>query len=49
MDEICHFFSVYKSLENKETAIIKIENKDVAREVIARGIQWYKEKFLPGR
>ncbi|HIU99866.1 MAG TPA: inorganic diphosphatase [Candidatus Stercoripulliclostridium merdipullorum] len=49
MDEICHFFAVYKSLENKETAIIKIENKDVAREVIARGIQWYKEKFLPGR
>ncbi|MFA5449170.1 MAG: inorganic diphosphatase [Clostridia bacterium] len=49
MQEICHFFTVYKSLEDKHTAMIKIESKEVAKEVIKNGIQWYKDKFLPGR
>lgn len=49
MQEICHFFTVYKSLENKQTAMIKIDSKAVAKEVIRNGIQWYKDKFLPGR
>ncbi|MFI3229539.1 MAG: inorganic diphosphatase [Bacillota bacterium] len=45
MDEICHFFTIYKQLEGKETAVIKIENKEVAIEVIARGIEEYKKNF----
>ena len=47
MQEICHFFTVYKSLEDKHTAIIKIEPRDVAIRTIGRGIQWYKDKILP--
>lgn len=49
MQEICHFFTVYKTLENKQTAVIKIESKDTAKEVIQKGIEWYRSKFLPGR
>lgn len=49
MQEICHFFTVYKSLENKQTAMIKIESKETAMQVIKNGIKWYKDKFLPGR
>lgn len=49
LNEICHFFTVYKELEGKHTAGMKIENKDVALDVISRGIQGYKDKFLPGR
>lgn len=46
MQEICHFFTVYKTLENKQMAVIKIENRKAALEEIAKCIQWYKDKFL---
>lgn len=49
MNEICHFFTVYKELEGKHTAGITIQNKQVAIETIKRGLEGYKEKFLPGR
>ncbi len=44
-DEMRHFFSVYKNLENKETAVDEVENKDVAIEVISRAIENYNNKF----
>ncbi len=49
MNEICHFFTVYKELEGKHTAGMTIMNKQVAIDTIERGIADYKEKFLPGR
>jgi inorganic pyrophosphatase len=49
MQEICHFFTVYKALENKETAKISIESKETALRVISESIESYKntpyEKF----
>lgn len=47
MQEICHFFTVYKSLEGKQTAIIKIESREVAIQTISRGIKCYQETILP--
>lgn len=44
-DEMRHFFSVYKNLENKETAVDEVENRDVAIEVISRAIENYNNKF----
>jgi len=49
MDEICHFFTVYKELEGKRTADISIANKQTAIDTIVNSIAAYKEKFLPGR
>ena len=49
MNEICHFFTVYKELENKHTAGMRIDNKAKAIETIEKSIVSYKEKFLPGR
>ncbi|MCL2630400.1 MAG: inorganic diphosphatase [Firmicutes bacterium] len=49
MQEICHFFTVYKALEHKETAKIDIQSKKVAIEVIEKSIVEYKKRFLPGR
>lgn len=44
-DEMRHFFSVYKNLENKETAVDEVENRDVAIEIISRAIESYNNKF----
>lgn len=49
MDEICHFFTVYKELEGKRTADIKISDKASAIEVIKKSIRAYNDKYLPGR
>ncbi|HHU43783.1 MAG: inorganic diphosphatase [Bacillota bacterium] len=49
MNEICHFFTVYKELEDKHTANMHIDDKKKAIETIQRSIESYKEKFLPGR
>lgn len=49
MDEICHFFTVYKELEGKHTAGMKIVDKAAAIQTIKDGIKGYKNKFLPGR
>ena len=45
MDEISHFFMVYKALEGKETAVVRTENAAVARIAIADAIEAYKVKF----
>ena len=44
-DEMCHFFTVYKTLENKETAVDEVLNRDKAIEIIASAIDAYKKGF----
>ena len=44
-DEMIHFFSVYKTLEGKVTAIDKIDGVDRAVEIISKDIAAYKDKF----
>ena len=44
-DEIMHFFSVYKQLENKETAVKSLFGRKKAEEIIAEAIAFYKETF----
>lgn len=44
-DEIMHFFSVYKQLENKQTAVKELFDYKEAVKIIAEAIDLYKEKF----
>ncbi|MBR3997637.1 MAG: inorganic diphosphatase, partial [Clostridia bacterium] len=41
-DEMRHFFSVYKTLENKDTLVDEIGSLDEAKEIIASAIENYK-------
>ena len=45
MEEISHFFTVYKSLEGKQTAVVKVENAEVAKRTIREAMKAYDEKF----
>ena len=47
MDEIKHFFTVYKTLEGKDTAVGEIYDVDVAKQVIADCISAYKQDIEP--
>ena len=47
MDEIKHFFAVYKTLEGKSTAIDEVKDVDVAKEIIADCIKAYKTTIEP--
>ena len=42
-EEMMHFFEVYKSLENKTTAVKEICHRDEAMEIIDKCIERYKE------
>ncbi len=44
-DEIKHFFSVYKTLENKDTIVEEIEGKEEAIHIIKKCIANYEKKF----
>lgn len=44
-DEIKHFFSVYKTLENKDTIVEEIEGKEEAIRIIKKCIENYEKKF----
>ncbi len=44
-DEMTHFFSVYKTLENKETVVDEVQDRAAAVEIIARAIEGYRRKF----
>jgi inorganic pyrophosphatase len=44
-DEMRHFFSVYKNLENKETAVNEVSDREVAMRVIREAIDSYVENF----
>ncbi len=45
MDEISHFFRVYKQLEGKETAVFKVKDKQFAELILKDNIEEYKKKF----
>ena len=47
MDEIKHFFAVYKTLEGKDTAIDEVKDVNVAKEIIAECISAYKANIEP--
>ena len=44
-DEIMHFFSVYKQLENKQTAVKELLNAEDAKRIISECIDNYNESF----
>ena len=45
-DEMRHFFSVYKQLEGKETAVDEIRGREAALEIIKQCIDNYKKRFV---
>ena len=45
LDEMLHFFKVYKQLENKETDIRTKYGREEALAIIREAIEAYKEKF----
>ena len=47
MDEIKHFFSVYKTLEGKTTAVDEVKGKDAAIKIIEECIKAYKDEIEP--
>ena len=44
-DEMTHFFTVYKELENKTTAVNEVDHADIAKEIISGDIDRYIEYF----
>ena len=44
-DEMKHFFSVYKSLERKETAVNEVQDAEAAVRTVQKAIDDYKIKF----
>ena len=45
-DEMRHFFSVYKTLEGKETAVDEVKGREDATRIIEDAIHRYNEKFV---
>ena len=45
LDEICHFFKVYKQLEGKKTSITKILGREEAEKIIKESIENFDKKF----
>ncbi|MBQ4535961.1 MAG: inorganic diphosphatase [Clostridia bacterium] len=48
-DEMSHFFSVYKSLEEKETVIDEMKGREEAIAIVERCIDRYIDSFCKGR
>ena len=46
MQEITHFFHVYKELEHKDTVILEIMDRIRAEEIIESAIVFYKDTYL---
>ena len=44
-DEMKHFFTVYKNLENKDTAVNEVSNREESIKIINNAIDSYIEKF----
>ncbi|HIY07994.1 MAG TPA: inorganic diphosphatase [Firmicutes bacterium] len=44
-EEMSHFFTVYKALENKETAVNEVSGRESALQIIAQAIDSYVEHF----
>lgn len=47
MDEIKHFFAVYKTLEGKATAVDEVKDVEVAKAIIKDCIKTYKQDVEP--
>ena len=47
MDEIKHFFSVYKTLEGKETAVDVVTGREEAIKTIEESMDKYKKEIVP--
>ena len=47
MDEIKHFFTVYKTLENKATSVDVFKNREAALEIIEECLASYKHQIEP--
>ncbi len=45
LDEICHFFRVYKQLEGKKTSISKVLGRKDAEEIIKRAMKHFDDTF----
>ncbi|MCL2062670.1 MAG: inorganic diphosphatase [Firmicutes bacterium] len=48
-DEMRHFFCVYKELEDKETAVEEVADRDKAVQTIAAAIKSYEKKYPSAR
>lgn len=48
-DEIVHFFSVYKQLEGKMTAVDSLLGSSDAKRIITGAIEGYRQKFVDGK
>ena len=48
-DEIMHFFTVYKQLENKQTAVKELFNRKEAEDIIAQCIDCYNQTFVQSK
>lgn len=46
VDEIKHFFGVYKQLEGKYMDVLEIGNKEVAKQTINKSIEEYNKLFV---
>ena len=44
-NEMKHFFTVYKALENKETAVSEVQGAEAAKEIIRQCIIRYRDTF----
>ena len=45
VDEMCHFFSVYKALENKVTEINGTVGKEEAEKLVQAAMDGYQKKY----
>lgn len=45
MDEMSHFFKVYKQLEGKQTTIFHVEGREEAERIIKQNIAEYNKRF----
>ena len=45
MDEISHFFRVYKQLEGKDTTVFQVKDRQFAELIIKDNMHAYKKKF----
>ena len=45
LEEIRHFFTVYKALEGRTTVVGKAQNREYANKIIVECIENYKKKY----
>ena len=48
-DEIMHFFTVYKQLENKQTAVKKLYKVNKAQQIIKEAMECYTQKYCSNK